>query len=128
MVKVTFDAESLWVISEYVRMSRNSPEYGQEHDRAFMLKVWTAIVQLTEHHSETGEQLEAVDVDFTEMELWQITRQVSAQLAVGSRKIGREVVYRAAKALLERDTQEVPDVPDVYRSAYRNANEDGASD
>ena len=123
MLTIDLREDDLWLIHEYVRQTRNAPEYGMEHDRDFMERIHAALLAFTP--ADGQEQLESIDVSFTEAELWQITRQVSPQITQGSRKIGREVLLKVIAALART---EVPDdVPALYRNAYTNE-DDGADD
>ena len=112
--------DELWVLHEYVRQTRNAPEYGQEHDMAFMERLW-AVLQLCETKGGVN------PLECSRQELLQITRQVPATLMQGSIPIGRNLLRKAAFALLS-ETQEVDDVSSVWRNAYSSEDDGTDSD
>ena len=118
MPVLLLDQEECWVLHEWVRRERSAPVYGEEHDLAFVQKLWRAILTLSSSGNEGG----TTEVEFTPIELLQITRQVSTMIAMGARPIGKELLKKSFTALLLDDNVEMGDVPipDVFRNAYTN--------
>ncbi len=116
MPTLRLDQDECWVIHEWVRQDRSAPNFGQEHDLAFVQRLWRAILDLN-HPEKKGQ---STQVKFKRGELLQITRQVSAMIMVGSCPIGKEILKKSFAALL--DDMEVDDVqvPDVFRNAYQD--------
>ena len=104
------DLEEAWMLHEYVRQARNAPEYGAEHDRDFIARIWSIIIGLEQDKGATAE------LECSQGELVQITRQVPAGLMAGPRAIGRELIRKAAAAYLA--AAGVDDVPAIFRDAY----------
>lgn len=115
-MKLVLDEHEAWVLHEHVRMTRNAPEYGTEHDLEFIRKVWACI-------------LEPGEIDLTIGELLQITRQVSAQLMQGQRPIGREVLRKAIAALMVEEEADAIAIPDAFvRAEYASEDADDGTD
>ena len=110
------DGDEAWMLHEYVRQSRNAPEYGAEHDRDFVVRLWSILLELEQNKGATAE------LECSQSELVQITRQVPAALMVGSRAIGRELIRKAAAAYLA--AAGVSDVPAIFRDAYASSDAD----
>lgn len=116
MPTLTLDQDECWVLHEWVRQERSAPNFGQEHDLAFVQRLWRAILDL----DQPEKSRQSTEVKFTRGELLQITRQVSAMIMAGSCPIGKEILKKSFAALL--DDMEVDDVqvPDVFRNAYQD--------
>jgi hypothetical protein len=95
LIQLEFDSEQLWTIHEFVRHQRGAPEYGAEWGEEFAVRLWQGIVELAEK-----DRGSLAVVGFEPYELKLVTRQISAQLMVGSRVIGREILLKAMTALL----------------------------
>lgn len=95
MVQLEFDGEQLWTIHEFVRHQRGAPEYGAEWGEEFAVRLWRGIVELADK-----DRGAVTSVGFEAYELKLITRQISSQLMVGSRVIGREILLKAIGGLL----------------------------
>lgn len=102
---IDYDTDSLWVIHEHVRQTRSAPDYGCEHDLDFVRRLWACI-------------LEPKPMEFSNGELLQITRQVSAQLMQGQRPIGREVLAKAFAALVAGEEPDVEPIPLAFQRDY----------
>lgn len=114
MPVLSLDQDECWVLHEWVRQDRGAPTFGQEHDLAFVQKLWRAITFL-----EAPEQAGATsEIEFTRGELLQITRQVSIMVSMGSRPIGREVLRKGFVALLNDMEVGHVQIPDAFRDAY----------
>lgn len=124
MITLKLDQSEIVLLHEYLRQTRNAPEYGAEHDRDFMVRLRKAFLVL-----ETPElKGRTTNVEFSEGEIWQITRQISSQVMLGSRPIGLELLKKCWLAL-EQEENGNDDVPNAFRlAAYDDSGEDdGAS-
>lgn len=112
---IAFDAEEAWCILEFVRRGRGTPEYGEEWDKDFVLKLAACM-------------LEPKLVELSTAELWQISRQVSAELLQGERFIGRDILRKVYTALLtEGDPDELP-IPAAFSGALYADEDDTDTD
>lgn len=100
MANLELDSEQLWTIHEFVRHQRGAPEYGAEWGEELAIRLWKGIVELADK-----DRGSLASISFEPYELKLITRQVSAQLMVGSRIIGREILLKAMTALLALDDE-----------------------
>lgn len=113
-----FDQAELLIIHEHVRMDRNAPAFGQEHDAEFMQRIRQAVLRL-EAPDKKGYPTE---VELSRGECLQLTRQVSVGIVMGQRPIGKEILLKVFAALEnEGDTD---DVPAIFRDGF--AGEDDA--
>ena len=107
--------DELWAIHDYVRQH---DKLGQEWDKDFMTRVMKAIMEVQDNPLHTATLL-----IFLEDELWQIDRQVSSALMIGTQPVGRNLLIKAIRLILKtRQEGGDNDDPDTCKSSSENTN------